>query len=581
MNISITALKYIIFAVIATLANLGAQRFILSIGKDENPIILAILIGTIIGLVIKYQLDKKWIFYFKNVRFINETGNFFLYSFFGLFTTSIFWITELFFWITTKDQVMRELGAIIGLTIGYILKYHIDKKYIFKKKIIIGKDRMKITGWGRFPCFETTLITPRNIDELKQHTRCGSFIARGNGRSYGDSSINENKTICMKEMDNFLNFDNNNGELIVQSGVLIKDIINIFVKKGWFVPVTPGTKFVTVGGMVASDVHGKNHHKHGSFGNFIEWIEILNVNGKILKCSKQKNSKLFNLTIGGMGLTGIILKVAFKLTKIETSWIKQTIIPAQNLDHIINLFDEFKIATYSVAWIDCLSSGSDFGRALMFLGEHALKSDLNKYKQKEPLKLKEENNFNIMFNFPKFILNKFFIKVFNSLYFHYGKFKNKNSLVEIKKFFYPLDALLNWNRIYGKSGFIQFQCVLPINNSTQGITEILNFIKREKGNAFLAVLKKLGKEERYISFPMEGYTISLDFAVNENNIRIVEKLDEIVLKYKGRFYLSKDSRMKSNTLFQADKRYFAFSNIRKKNKLDTKFQSAQSIRLKI
>ena len=235
-----------------------------------------------------------------------------------------------------------------------------------------------LSGWGRFPKFYTKELTPKSESQLFEIlTNNKSFIPRGNGRSYGDSAVNKNITINMTKMNKFLNWNQNSGELIAESGVLIADIIQTFLPKGWFPFVTPGTKFVTLGGAIACDVHGKNHHKEGSFGNYVNWIEIVIGNNKIIKCSPSKNSKLFHWTIGGMGLTGIIIRCSIKLKKVESGWISQKNIINKNLDETIKSFYEHEDSTYSVAWIDCFASGNSFGRSILMLGEHVKKNMLD------------------------------------------------------------------------------------------------------------------------------------------------------------------------------------------------------------
>ena len=240
---------------------------------------------------------------------------------------------------------------------------------------------MKLGGWGRYPLIETKLKSPTSIDELIQEISKKNSIARGNGRSYGDSSINKFNTISMKKFNRVLEFNDNTGLLVTESGILLSEIIDSFLPKGWFPKVTPGSKFVTVGGMVACDVHGKNHHKEGSFGDYIEWLEIITTNGEIKRCSKKENTELFNWTIGGMGLTGVIINVAFYLRPVSTSWIKQKIITAKNIDHVFDIFEKTFDSTYSVAWIDCLSRKNKLGRSLVIL------TNLEKWRKCKHIKL--------------------------------------------------------------------------------------------------------------------------------------------------------------------------------------------------
>lgn len=439
---------------------------------------------------------------------------------------------------------------------------------------------MKLGGWGRYPLIEAKIKSPTSIKELIELISLGSAIGRGNGRSYGDSSISKQNTICMKNFNKILEFDNKNGLIVAESGVMLSEIIKSFLHRGWFPKVTPGSKYVTIGGMVACDVHGKNHHKDGTFGNYIEWLEIITSDGEIKRCSRKNHSELFNWTVGGMGLTGIILRVAFYLHPVTTSWIKQKIIPTKNIDHAIEIFEENLNTTYSVAWIDCLSRGNNLGRSLVMLGEHANVLDLNSNMKNDPLIIKSKKKIRIPFNFPSFILNFFTVKIFNFIYYSLGKKKKEYKLVDYDTFFYPLDYLLDWNKIYGSNGFAQFQCVLPLKEAKSGIREILDTLSFFKSNSFLTVLKRFGKQESYLSFPMEGYTLTLDFPIAKKNIDLMEKLDEITLKYKGRFYLAKDSRMSSYTLEKSDVRFEKYRKFRS-SKMKKSFSSVQSKRLEL
>ena len=435
-----------------------------------------------------------------------------------------------------------------------------------------------ISGWGNYPQIKAFIREPKTIDELKILVKFYSSIARGKGRSYGDSSINELNTIKMSRFNRFLSFDENNGLLVTQAGVVLDDVIKTFLPKGWFPHVTPGTKFVTIGGMVASDIHGKNHYIKGSFQNHIKWIDIINYDGEILRCSSKENSDLFNWTIGGMGLTGIILNIAFYLNPIETSFIKKTTLVTKNILQTIELFENNISSEYSVAWIDCYSRGSSLGRSLLELGEHTKGDELEDSLKKNKLNVPKTNYLQIPFYFPEFFLNNFSVRLFNFLYYNIGKISKKIKIVNIYKYFYPLDRIQNWNKIYGKNGFAQFQCVIPLTNSKQGISELLYCISNSGSSSFLAVLKRFGKEQGFFSFPMEGYSLALDFPINKKNLLLMESLDKITVKYGGRFYLAKDSRLRNDIFEESDKRIKEFRDFRK-HKLKLKFNSCQSKRL--
>ena len=439
---------------------------------------------------------------------------------------------------------------------------------------------MKISGWSKFPFIEANVSSPNTFDDLLRDVKKGASIARGNGRSYGDSSINIENTIDMKKLNRIISFDPSTGQLTSQSGILLADIIKIFLPKGWFPLVTPGSKYVTLGGMVAADVHGKNHHKDGSFRNCVVWIDLMLSTGEIKRCSRSENKDLFNWTIGGMGLTGIIINVSIKLKSVSTKWIKQKTISTNDFDETMEKIELSLNSTYSVAWIDCLATEKKLGRALIYTGEHASPNDIPIRKRGDLLTLSKKKKFRLFFNLPSFVLNKYFVKIFNSLFYFFGKQK-VISIVEWDKFFYQLDSIGDWNNIYGSKGFAQFQCVIPLKYSNNGIRDIIKIISSSGSGAFLAVLKRFGLQDGYFSFPMEGYTLALDFPINNKNLKLLNHLDEIVIKYEGRFNLSKDSRMSANAFYRSESRLKNFIDFRNKNKKTFNFSSEQSKRLKI
>jgi len=325
-------------------------------------------------------------------------------------------------------------------------------------------------------------------------------------------------------------------------------------------------------------VHGKNHHVDGSFSNHIVDMDIMLASGEVVTCSPALRTDLFEATYGGMGLTGIITRVKFRLKKIETSFIRQKQVKADNLEHVIRLFDEYKHYTYSVAWIDCLKKGAHFGRSILILGEHAAVSDLSPAQQKDPLQLPKKKQINFPITLPSWVLNKLTVKAFNFLYYGKNFKKEINNVVSYEPFFYPLDAILHWNRGYGKKGFIQYQFVLPLT-AKQGLIDILQRISDEGLGSFLAVLKVFGRQDSLISFPMEGYTLALDFPVRDGLFAFCDELDQIVLKYGGRLYMSKDARMKPEVMAAGYPTLNEFKAIVKKYDPEHKFLSAQSERL--
>jgi FAD/FMN-containing dehydrogenase len=288
---------------------------------------------------------------------------------------------------------------------------------------------------------------------------------------------------------------------------------------------------------------------------------------------------LFEHTLGGMGLTGIITKAAICLQAVETAWIKQTTHPTPNLKATMDVFEANHEATYSVAWIDCLAQGEGLGRSLVMLGEHAKLHDLPTRQQETPFDHPKKAKRTVPFDLPRFTLNPFSVRAFNAVYYWAGSRKTGPQLVDWDSYFYPLDAILQWNRIYGRKGFTQFQCVLPLEASEEGLSDLLQAISAAGIGAFLAVLKRFGAQDSAFSFPMEGYTLALDFPVSPRTLRLLTTLDQITIKHGGRFYLAKDARMSAETFTASDSRIPAFRAQRKDKSWQTRFGSAQSERL--
>lgn len=438
--------------------------------------------------------------------------------------------------------------------------------------------KKKITNWGNYPVMESDERHFGFLADMQQYIKqTDHFIARGNGRCYGDASLAAN-TINTVKFDKILSFDEEKGIFECQSGITLDQVLEVIVPKGWFLPVTPGTKFITVGGAVASDVHGKNHHVDGCFSHHVEEMDILLADGNLIACGPHEESDLFEATCGGMGLTGVITRVRFRLKKIETSYIRQKQVKAANLEEILLLFDKYKEYTYSVAWIDCLKKGKAFGRSILILGEHASVTDLSERQKKDPLQLPAGRQINFPFNLPSWVLNSFTVRAFNFLY--YGKNLKKviDNVVNYEPFFYPLDAILHWNRGYGKKGFIQYQFVIPME-SKKGLIEILQRISDKGLGSFLAVLKIFGHQESLIGFPMKGYTLALDIPVRKGLFEILDELDKIVLQYGGRLYMSKDARMKPAVMREGYPHLARFLSIIKKYNPEKRIHSAQSDRL--
>jgi decaprenylphospho-beta-D-ribofuranose 2-oxidase len=430
---------------------------------------------------------------------------------------------------------------------------------------------MEIHGWGRYPRCEAEVSYPLSATQCaEQLTHTDHLIARGLGRSYGDSSLAENVMVT-RYLDRFLAFDDRTGLLTCASGVSLDDILRTFVPRGWFLPVTPGTRFVTVGGAIASDVHGKNHHVEGSFSDHVTGLELLLGNGDVVEISHTTEPDLFHATCGGMGLTGVILSATLRLKRIRSSEIIETTIKAPDLDVVLTAFEENARTTYSVAWIDCLARGKHLGRSLLMLGEHA---------DDGPLNVQTRNLLPAPFDMPSILLNHATVKTFNALY--YGKVKHARHArrIPFEPFFYPLDALSDWNRLYGKPGFVQYQFVLPMASGTMGLRKILEHIAASGRGSFLAVLKVFGKgNDNLLSFPAEGYSLALDFKAEPAVFELLNELDKLVLNYGGRLYLTKDARMSETTFKSCYPRWQAFEEIRDRYHAIGKFASKQSRRL--
>lgn len=406
----------------------------------------------------------------------------------------------------------------------------------------------KVTNWGNFPVVEKEMRSEDSFKNIKEFVLShNEVIARGNGRCYGDASLGES-IFSTKKLNKFISFDRLNGIIECESGVLLSEVLEISVPQGYFLYVTPGTKFVSVGGAIASDVHGKNHHAEGCFSEYVIEFKLMIENGEIITCSREENSEKFWATIGGMGLTGIILTAKFKLKNIESAYIRQESIKADNLDEIFRLFDESESWTYTVAWIDCLQKGKNIGRSILMRGEHAFQHELPQAMAKTPLRLKKKLQPTVPFYFPGFVLNALTVKIFNWLYYKKQSKKEVKNFIDYETFFYPLDAINEWNKIYGKSGFIQYQMVIPKESGKEGMKRILETIANSGNGSFLAVLKLFGKNnpQAYNSFPVEGYTLALDFKVNSKLKKLVDELDSIVQEFGGRIYLTKDSMSRSS-----------------------------------
>lgn len=430
---------------------------------------------------------------------------------------------------------------------------------------------MELSGWGRYPRVQADVGFPQSLPDFYEAVKRGHpLIARGLGRSYGDSSL-ANHVVETQFYSRFQEFDEASGLLTCDAGVSLAEILAVFVPKGWFLPVTPGTRFVTVGGAIASDVHGKNHHVDGTFGQHVTEIKMVLGNGEEVVASPTQNPDLFYATCGGMGLTGIITGATIQLKPIKSSQILETTIKTPDLEDVLSAFEENQESTYSVAWIDCLAKGKALGRSLLMLGEHAEEGDLL---------VPEPQALSVPFDMPKTLLNHGTIQAFNSLYYNRVREQQHTRTVHYEPFFFPLDKIAHWNRLYGKPGFTQYQFVLPKEAGVSGMRKILERIAISGRGSFLAVLKAFGKANNNIlSFPMEGYTLALDFKAEPAVFELLNELDKLVLDFGGRLYLTKDARMSERTFKASYLNWQEFETIRGRYHAIGKFASRQSQRL--
>lgn len=396
-------------------------------------------------------------------------------------------------------------------------------------------------SWGNYPLAEHEVKTLQWRNDAINFAAPTTFLPYGFGRSYGDVPLNDGGTsLHARGLNRIISFDPSQGILHCEAGMSLKEILAFVVPLGWFLPVTPGTQYVTAGGAVANDVHGKNHHGAGTFGCHVHGFELLRSTGEVFWCSSTENTPLFCATVGGLGLTGLILSVQIQLIPITSSGVDTQTKIFDHLEEGLELFEQHHESTYSVAWVDCLSQGDQLGRGIFSLGEHSM--DYSK-------KSTKGEKLAVPFNFPSFTLNKWSVKAFNEVYFRNGKRTSGKSTIHYAPFFYPLDGIKQWNKIYGGKGFFQHQCVVPFGQDGEGkkaIRELLNRISASGNASFLAVLKTFGKHASpgLLSFPMEGITLALDFPnKGPSTLTLLNELDTIVHAHGGRIYPAKDARM--------------------------------------
>jgi FAD/FMN-containing dehydrogenase len=403
------------------------------------------------------------------------------------------------------------------------------------------------SSWGRYPVYQANLVPLFWQQDFPPFVPPhNGMLPVGLGRSYGDVCLlKDGNLLCTRPLDRLLAFDPQTGLLLCEAGVSLAEVLDFGVPKGWFLPVSPGTKYVTVGGAIANDIHGKNHHIAGNFGNHLRRFQLVRSNGTRLLCSPTENPEWFRATIGGMGLTGLITWAEFQLKPISSRLIRYEGIKFHGIDEFLQLSREAQHHEYTVAWIDCVSTGRNFARGIFMQGDHS--------PDRGPLTLSRKPKLKMPFDLPGFALSRPSVMAFNTLYYNKQLTKHKKSLLDYEPFFYPLDAVLDWNRGYGSRGLLQFQCALPWETAREATLEILKTITKSGMASFLAVLKAFGDVPSLgmMSFPMPGITLALDFPIKpDRTFPLIDTLAAMVLEYGGRLYPAKDARMTAEQ-FQA------------------------------
>ncbi len=408
---------------------------------------------------------------------------------------------------------------------------------------------MEIEGWGRNPRAKALCARPEDRDELlvafADRDERG-LMARGLGRSYGDNPLIEGGRVILTErLDRMLDFDPETGWLQVEAGVSLKDIITTFAPRGWFPKVVPGTWFVTVGGAVANDIHGKNHHVAGSFADHVRQVELLTGTGEIVTCDAHTQPELFWATVGGLGLTGIMLSMEIQLERIECEWIEMESIRVRNLAEFLEVSADSKRFSHTVSWLDITRGGDSLGRGLFMRGGWARSDQAPSGDLLGELKHKLEPVLRYPITGPEHLLNKASILAFNEAFYRKQLKRHAQAIQHYEPFFFPLDFVHDWNKAYGDRGFFQYQMVVPPDPEARVLRAALEEIHRAGAYSFLAVMKEFGEGSHpWLSFPRPGHFIAMDFPnTGPELLALFERLDQMVIEAGGRVYLGKDARM--------------------------------------
>ena len=434
------------------------------------------------------------------------------------------------------------------------------------------------TGWGLYPTIAAAIqraYSPRDLIE----SAATPVLPQGNCRSYGDACLYE-RVVSTLPLKHLLDFDPERGLLRAQAGTTLEKIIRFALPRGFFLPVTPGTKFPTLGGCIAADVHGKNHHGEGSIAAFIEELDMVLADGSQIRCSRNQHPDLFWATLGGMGLTGFVYAAVLRLKKVSSAYVKQRSIKSANFAETCRIFAETQHQyTYSVAWIDSLKKGKNLGRSLVLLGKHA---DAEEIEARDPFALHNDGRLSAPF-LPNFALNTRSMQTFNTLFYHRQLKRSVDAIIHYDKYFYPLDAIQHWNRIYGRKGFLQYQVVVPFTDGEAIMADLLARIARRGIASLLTVLKTFGAQnEGLLSFPIAGYTLALDIPLSDSSIvPFMRQLNKTIVEVNGRIYLAKDAILEQEDFAAMYPRLERFKEIKRRYDPEHRFRSCQSDRLGI
>lgn len=436
--------------------------------------------------------------------------------------------------------------------------------------------RESLAGWGRHPVRTGLVARP---ERLGVPPGSGHLVARGAGRAYGDAALPaapDDLVIETPRSDRILAFDAAQGLLTCEAGLTLDDIIRVFLPRGWFPAVTPGTRFVTVGGCVACDVHGKNHHRDGSFGRFVERITLVTAAGQPLVCGPSQERELFLATVGGMGLTGLIVEATVRLRRVESPLLVVETEAVADLERMVEgLGAAAADWPYTVGWIDCLAGGAALGRGILMRGRHATRAETDARPPRSARALR------VPLDAPGWLLSPVTMRAFNAFYYWLRGGPLRQHVVSHESFFYPLDGVRDWNRLYGRRGFLQYQCVVPRAAGPAPVRSLMERLAASGAASFLAVIKDCGPEgDAYLSFPREGITLALDLAYRGAATEaLVHELNASVIEAGGRVYLAKDAVTRARDFERMMPRLPQWRAVRDRWDPERRFRTAQSVRL--